>query len=374
MTHNLFTFNFLTFLLILISFTNCGTFSSNKEPVNLEEIMEMKYAQGLSIYRTNEGYVVTISNPTTKEVLDHFLVTKSDEVNLTNIKKIQLPINHVLAYSSTYISFLEAVGKVSTIKGVTYSQGISNPIIKKRLISKETVDVGSDQDPDKELVVSLNPDLALVYPSNGNHDWFSAFDIPTITNVEYLEIHPLAKAEWLKLYGVLFDKVELALKKFEEVEEAYNLEKNINQDTTKRPVVLCGELYNDVWALPGGRSITAQLISDAGGTYFYQQDSTSGSKKLDFEYILSQDSGIDFWLLLTYNQQPISYSSLKTEKPRYSYLSVFSPEKIGYCNTATTSYFETGILEPHILLKEIKNLIHHIPIDSTKYFKPLPNE
>lgn len=360
-------FIFIAFGLFLL--VNCSLSDSDSEAVLFEEIIDLKYAKGLSLYKTNEGTVVTITNPQTQEILDYFLVTAQKNSEMRNIKVVTTPFNSVLAYSSTYISFMNAINEVDKISGVTYSQGISNKKIKERLASKQTLDVGSDQSPDKELIVSLEPDLAMIYPSNGNHDWFQSFSIPTVSNVEYLEVHPLAQAEWIKLYGVLFEKEELADSLFRNIETNY-LAEVVSNSISSKPVVLCGELYDDVWTLPGGRSLTSQLITDVGGDYFYKNDTSSGSKKLDFEYILSQDSVIDYWLLLTYNQQPVTYDYLKENKPRYSYLSVFSPEKIGICNTAITTYFETGILEPHILLKEIKSLIQDSTnLADSKYFK-----
>ena len=189
-----------------------------------------------------------------------------------------------------------------------------------------------------------------------------------------MEVHPLAQAEWIKLYGVLFDKEDRANMIFNGMRKNYIHVKNRNIKTDKKPIVLCGELYDGTWTLPGGKSFTSQLIKDAGGIYFYEKDSTSGSKKLDFEYILSNDSAIDFWILLSYNVSPITYSYLKKSQSRYTYLSVFEPTKMGVCNTATSPYFETGILEPYLLLREIKSLIHGVKLDSTKYFKPILNE
>lgn len=362
-------FPFFIFCIFLVG--SCSTVDSNRETLELKEVIPMKYAKGLSMYTTNEGTVVTITNPQTQELLDHFLVTSQKKSQMENVKVLTAPFHSILAYSSTYISFVSALDEVSKITGVTYSQGISNTQIKQQLASRQTTDVGSDQSPDKELIVSLNPDLAMIYPSNGNHDWFNSFSIPTITNVEYLEINPLAQAEWIKLYGVLFEKEQLADSLFQQIEANY-LSEIFSLADSQKPVVLCGELYDDVWTLPGGKSFTSKLIEDAGGRYFLETDTTAGSRKLDFETILSKDSILDHWLLLTYNSQPITFSYLKENKPRYSYLSVFSREKISVCNTATSSYFETGIIEPHVLLREIKWLIHNLePKDSLKYFKKI---
>jgi len=361
---------FLFVFLLIFTLSNCGKISKNSKPLEFKNMIEFSYAKGLKIYKTNEGHVVTISNPNSGKILDHFLITKQKNTQLSNIKTIQTPINRVLAYSSTYITFLDALSQVEKIKGVTYSQGISNQRINHQLSIDSTIDVGSDQSPNKELIVSLKPDLALIYPSNGNHDWFSYFEIPTISNVEYLEIHPLAQAEWIKLYGILFDEQQTADSIFNSIESSYKANR-VNDSSETKPVILCGELYDNVWPLPGGNSFINQLIMDSGGEHFLTNDTTSGSRKLDFEYILKHDSAIDYWMLLSYNPKEITYSLLKENQPRYSYLSVFKPNKISICNTAITPYFENSILEPHLLLNDIKSFINKEKLNEYYYFSPL---
>jgi iron complex transport system substrate-binding protein len=365
---------FFVSLFFVISITSCSNNNSNSEVINFEELIEFNYAKGLKIYKTNEGHVVTVSNPSNGKIIDHFLVSNNEKSNLSNIKVVKTPLSNILAYSSTYISFIDALGEVEKIKGVTYSQGLYNKKIKEQLAKKQTIDVGNDQQPDKELIVSLKPDVALIYPSNGNHDWFTSFDIPTISNVEYLETHPLAQAEWIKLYGILFEKEKEADSIFKLIEQQYKSEIVANSSEIK-PTVLCGELYDNVWTLPGGKSLTAQMIKDAGGDYFYSTDTITGSKKLDFEYILQHDTGLDYWLLLTYNNKPVTLQNLKEKNERYKYLSVFENDKIGVCNTANTPYFEKGLIEPHILLREIKYLLKTgLNPDSLVYIKQLPIE
>ena len=79
-----------------------------------------------------------------------------------------------------------------------------------------------------------------------------------------------------------------------------------------------------------------------------------------------------YWLLLTYSNKPGTLQTLKEKNERNKYLSVFNKEKIGVCNTAVTPYFEKGLIEPHILLKEIKNLLKTgLKLDSLVYVNEL---
>ena len=102
---------------LVITFSSCLDIESNSEPINFEELIEFNYAKGLKIYKTNEGHVVTITNPSNGETVDHFLVSNKEKINLSNIKLIKTPLNNILAYSSTYISFMDALGEIEKIKG-----------------------------------------------------------------------------------------------------------------------------------------------------------------------------------------------------------------------------------------------------------------
>ena len=60
--------------ILFIGFIQCNPFEDTGETIDFEELITINYAQGLSMYKTTEGTVVTISNPQTNEIIDHFLV------------------------------------------------------------------------------------------------------------------------------------------------------------------------------------------------------------------------------------------------------------------------------------------------------------
>jgi len=89
--HNSFKFSTLLFFFTVIFFYSCSGSSSDAKSINFEELIEFNYAKGLKIYKTSQGHVVTVSNPSSGEILDHFLVSNKKNSNLSNIKIIQTP-------------------------------------------------------------------------------------------------------------------------------------------------------------------------------------------------------------------------------------------------------------------------------------------
>ncbi len=158
--------------------------------------------------------------------------------------------------SSTHIAMLDAIGEVRCITGVSGIDYISNPDIQAR---RDSIgDVGYEGNINYELLLSLDPDLVLLYGVNGASAMESKLeelDIPFMYVGDYLEESPLGKAEWM--------------------------------------VVLP---YGDSWFMPSTQSYVARLITDAGGRYIYQKNTGNASIPIDLEeaYLLASDA--DMWL------------------------------------------------------------------------------
>ena len=71
--------------------------------------------------------------------------------------------------SSTHIAMLDAIGEVRCITGVSGIDYISNPDIQAR---RDSIgDVGYEGNINYELLLSLDPDLVLLYGVNAQAQW-----------------------------------------------------------------------------------------------------------------------------------------------------------------------------------------------------------
>ncbi len=61
--------------------------------------------------------------------------------------------------------------------------------------------------------------------------------IPVLINADWTETHPLGKAEWIKFFGALYNKNELAERLFNTIETNYTEAKKIAQNTTTQPTI-----------------------------------------------------------------------------------------------------------------------------------------
>ncbi len=74
--------------------------------------------------------------------------------------------------------------------------------------------MGYEGNLNRELIISLAPDLLMAYgvadPSSGSTSRLSDLGVRVFYNADYLEQHPLARAEWIKLFGLLTGREEMA--------------------------------------------------------------------------------------------------------------------------------------------------------------------
>ena len=75
---------------------------------------------------------------------------------------------------------------------------------------------------DTEKIISLKPDAVLAASSEvGEFKQVQSAGIPVLQDLDYLESTPLARAEWMKAYGILLNKEGAATKSFDSIAERY---------------------------------------------------------------------------------------------------------------------------------------------------------
>ena len=95
--------------------------------------------------------------------------------------------------------------------------------------------------------------------------------IPTILIAEYLEEEPLAKMEWVKVFGALYDRTSMAMKSLIRPTENINISGFWLRELATNPAVLLGLPWRGNWFISGGKSYVARLVEDAGGEYIFKQ-------------------------------------------------------------------------------------------------------
>lgn len=325
----------------------------------------LKYAEGFSIKETPDYYILRIKNTfkgNNKEYT-YLLYRDSTKIKDTHLAKIRIPVENLAILSSTYIPFLQLIHAENSIKGISGKNTIYDSSIRNKVIANEIVDLG-EPELNKEKLLLLSPDVLIAFaidaPSMNQLLKLEELGQQLVFNAEYMEASPLAKAEWIKFFGVLFDKLELATKVFDEIELKYLKLKKIAENTEERPTVFSAIPWNGTWFVPGGNSFQAQFFKDASANYIWSDNQERVSLPLDFEVVLNKALEADYWLNVSNIR---SLKELEQTDERFRLFKAFKDQKV-YNNTKTlTSYFgndywEGGAAHPDLILEDLIHIFH----------------
>ena len=239
---------------------------------------------------------------------------------------VKAPFKRVVVLSSAQIGFMLRLGVEDRIVGVGDGKYIVDSSLYAKVESGAIAAVGNGPSISLEKVVALKPDLLMTFATGGSFDDYERLQtlgVPLLVSSEWQEDHPLAKMEWIKLFGMLFGADSLASAVYEQTKAAYLAYGGVagevppaegvadakgrsptesgmtisrsGGEASPCPRVIAGMAYGGVWYAPGGRSYTAQLIRDAGGCYLWASDTTR-EMKLSLEEVMLLADSADVWV------------------------------------------------------------------------------
>jgi iron complex transport system substrate-binding protein len=361
-------FGLFIFALIIGS---CSGISKKKDIASqVNENEEVTCAERFSLHKTDSCTILTIIAPWQgAEGISHvyYLVERGKEFDVTAdpSRIILVPVRKIICMSSTHLAMISALGEEGTVAGISGTNFIFDQSLRDRADSGLIGEIGYDSGINTELILRISPDLIMMYgigsESAGYVGKVSELGIKVMYNADYLETDPLGKAEWIKLFGALFCKEEMADSIYNSVEASYSEIKSfISRKIERKPAVLLGLPFRDTWFISPGNSYISRLISDAGGNYLWQDKESSFSMPYSFEAVYMQSLKADFWLNVgTVNVK----SEIAAFDPRLEKLPCFISGNI-YNNTKRITagggndYWESGALNPQIILKDIASILH----------------
>jgi iron complex transport system substrate-binding protein len=211
--------------------------------------------------------------------------------------------------------------------------------------------------PDIEKIITVSPDAILLSPFNnsGGHGGLDKLGIPIVECADYMESDPLGRAEWIKLYGMLFGKESEADSIFSKVTETYTqIEKEAQQETGTHPSLLYGLDNGGSWFIPGGKSYMAKMFASAGANYIFGETTHSGAEPFAFETVYDKGCNADIWLILGTEVADKTYKDLQ----RFSNFKSYKEKRVYACNTTKTSFFDEIPFHPERLLKDLYVIFH----------------
>lgn len=289
---------------------------------------------------------------------------------------LQGDARRIVCLSSTHVAMLEAFGADSTVVGVSGIDYLSNPYVTA---NRDRIgDIGYEGNINYELLLSLDPDLVLLYGVNGASSMEGKLEelgIPYLYVGEYLEEAPLGKAEWLVLLAEVTGKRAAGEQRFAEIPLRYNaLKERVAELGPEAPAVMLNTPYGGSWFMPSTESYVARLIADAGGDYLYKKNTGNASEPIDLEEAYLLASAADMWLHVGMAN---TLDEVKAACPKFTDTRCFRRGAV-YNNNARTNaaggndYYESAVVNPDLVLRDLVKIFHpELVEEEFVYYKQL---
>lgn len=366
--------------LVLLSAACSGGSKTSAIKENASDTLVFRYAANISVVKHADFTEVALRNPwdTLKTLHTYLLVDKHQRTpeSLPQGTVVNIPLEQSLIYSSVHCSLLKDLTSLSAIAGVCDRSYIRMPEIQEGCDNGTIQDCESSMNPNIEKIIDLSPDAVLLSPfeNSGGYGRIEKLSIPLIECADYMETSPLGRAEWMRFFGLLYGKEQVADSLFSEIEKEYlSLKEQTAQEASNRPTVITEMKFGSAWYVPGGKSTVARLLQDAGANYLFADNASSGSVPLSFETVFDKGQHADYWLI-KYNQpSDKKYSELATDYAPYKNFDAWKEQHIYGCNTSKVSFYEESPFHPERLLKDLIKIFHPelLPTYELVYYSPL---
>ena len=279
---------------------------------------------------------------------------------------VDKPMRSIVCMSSSYIGYLDALGCDSVATAVSGLAYVSDPEVRV-----QAVDVGYDAALDFVTILKVKPDLLLTYAVSAAEPPYLAklreLGIRTAIIHEHLESHPLARAEYIRLFGLLTGRTVLADSLFADIRDRYL---SLVSETGSPKKVLVNIPYADQWYIPGGDNYMTRLIRDAGGEVLGAVPGRFESSVISVEKAFEYAKDADFWLNPGWCN---TKDQLRSVHPLFADFPVI--DKPVWNNTRQSTpgggnaFWETGPAHPDWILEDLRAIFDGTEVPMQYYFK-----
>ena len=330
--------------LMLLCFVGCA-----KQPAEQGSIPEgNKYATGFRINETDTCVVVEVFQPYQRLC-------------------IKEPLRRLGTMSTVQVGFLYALDAIDCLAAVCNPELIFTPI------KGNEVDLGDSMKPSAERTLQAELDLLLAV-NYGQYDNLEAariekLGVPMIYINEWQEHSPLARAEWIRVFGALIGKLPQADSIFQTVEEKYTTLADEHRRVMHDQIaIMSGNNFRGTWYVPSGKNYLAYLFKDAGAIYPFYDDERETSIPLTLEETLHYFHDADVWVGAGGN----SLSELAEIDSKHTWFKAYKNGRVYNWRKqrlpgGPNNFWERGVVHPEEMLEDVIHILDDAP-DSLLHF------
>lgn len=356
--------------LFITLLSSCGEKKKSLPVEQSSSKSHLSYATGFTIEQNGDITVIKVSSPWPGAETDftYALIPRNKLASITLPRDaydaiVATPVQNMVITSTTHIPALESLGVLNVVSGFPNTDLISSPATRKRIQDGQIRELGTNESMNTEVVLELNPEVIMGFGINDTNKAYETLQrsgISIVYNGDWTEQTPLGKAEWIKFFAPFFNKEVEADSIFKNIETSYNGAMLLTQKVTRKPTVLTGGLYKDVWYVAGGNSWMAQFLKDANANYLWADSDNKGSIGLSLEAVLEKGQQADFWFNPSLHS---SYEELQQANAHYEQFDAYKNRNV-FSNavkkgaTGGLLFYELAPQRPDLVLKDLISILH----------------
>lgn len=265
-----------------LTLSGCG---SKAQPANTESLVfshhyQLDYAQQFTADCYEGGYTM-VSIPDSGE---KFLVVPQDAAEVDDLPAdvvvLRQPVENIYLVSTSVMDLfihLDALDSIA-LSG-TKAEGWYLPEARQAMEEGKIAYAGKYSAPDYEQILAANCSLSIqntmILHTPEVKEQLEHFGIPVMVERSSYESGPLARMEWIKFYGILLGKEELAEQVFSAQENA--IQPILSQESTGKSCAFFSISSNNLATVRKGNDYVAKMIEMAGGSYVFSDLTDNGN-------------------------------------------------------------------------------------------------
>lgn len=360
-----------------LALTACG--SGQQEAPATTDALVLDHAYPLDYARQFTADVYTDGSVllTIAESGDKFLVRPEGAAELSVLPEgtveLRQPLENIYLVSSSMMDYFIHLDVLDSIAlSGTRADGWYLDEAKAAMEAGEITYAGKYSAPDYECILAAHCSLAIentmIYHTPEVKEQLEKFGIPVLVERSSYETNPLARMEWVKLYGILLGKQQEAEQLFDtQVQRVAPLE---NQQPTGKTVAFFSITSNNLVTVRKGSDYVARMIEMAGGSYVFADLTDNGNNlatinlSLEDFYAGAKDADV-----LLYNST-IEGSIASTEQlvEKCPLLAQFKAVQNGNVWCTAQSLFQQSMELPDLILDMNRVFTEGTPADSELTF------
>jgi iron complex transport system substrate-binding protein len=333
--------------------------------------VDLDHSSGWNVEYHRNYKVINVTNPWpgASETFQYVLVQcgtpAPSEGEYPDAQFIEVPIDTVITLSTTYLPHIVELEVLDSLVGIETIDYVSSQEVIDRYNQGNISEVGSGASVNVEQVLNLDPDIVMAsgsgVPEYDTHPTLIENGVKVAINADWMEQSPLGRAEWVKFTAMFYNREAQSNRLFDDIEQRYTDLMNQVQEVSDRPTVFNNLPWQGTWYVPGGQSFSAQLMDNAGASYLWRDDASTGSLALDFEAVYDRAIDADYWLIFGQGMQTVD--DLVASDERFGDFEAVQRGRV-YANDARVNanggndYFESGVMNPDVVLADLVKIFH----------------